>query len=124
MSRPAKNQRKDDDRSGLREGEIAVALPAKFDASLYFIGRIRTPWQTRDECPKNGRETEAVCTIELDPRWAAGLQGLETVSHIWCCIGWTRPGAIWFCNRRVITPSIAAHSRCARRCGPIPLQQP
>ena len=71
-----------DDRSGLREGEIAVELPERFDASLYFIGRIRTPWKTRDECPKNGRETEEVCTIELDPRWAAGLQGLETVSHV------------------------------------------
>ena len=71
-----------DDRSSLREGEIAVELPDKFDASLYFIGRIRTPWKTRDECPKNGRETEEVCTIELDPRWAKGLQGLETVSHV------------------------------------------
>jgi tRNA-Thr(GGU) m(6)t(6)A37 methyltransferase TsaA len=71
-----------DDRSGLREGEIAVALPDHFDASLYFIGRIRTPWKTRDQCPKNGRETEEVCTIEVDPRWAAGLQGLETVSHV------------------------------------------
>jgi tRNA-Thr(GGU) m(6)t(6)A37 methyltransferase TsaA len=71
-----------DDRSGLREGEIAVELPERFDAQLYFIGRIRTPWKTRDECPKNGRETEDVCTIELDPRWAKGLQGLETVSHV------------------------------------------
>jgi tRNA-Thr(GGU) m(6)t(6)A37 methyltransferase TsaA len=71
-----------DDRSGLREGEVAVELPGLFDAQLYFIGRIRTPWKTRDECPKNGRETEEVCTIELDPRWAAGLQGLETVSHV------------------------------------------
>jgi tRNA-Thr(GGU) m(6)t(6)A37 methyltransferase TsaA len=71
-----------DDRSGLREGEIAVALPDHFDASLYFIGHIRTPWKTRDQCPKNGRETEEVCAIEVDPRWAAGLQGLETVSHL------------------------------------------
>jgi tRNA-Thr(GGU) m(6)t(6)A37 methyltransferase TsaA len=82
MSQPAKNDQTGDGRAGLREGEIAVELPAKFDASLYYIGRIRTPWKTRDECPKNGRETEEVCTIELDPRWAAGLQGLETVSHV------------------------------------------
>src|SRR3984957_16103325 len=82
MSEPVKNDQSDDDRAGLREGEIAVELPPQFDASLYFIGRIRTPWKTRDECPKNGRETEDVCTIELDPRWAAGLQGLETVSHV------------------------------------------
>jgi tRNA-Thr(GGU) m(6)t(6)A37 methyltransferase TsaA len=67
---------------GLREGELAVALPDHFDASLYFIGRIRTPWQSREQCPKNGRESDAVCTVELDPRWAAGLKGLETVSHV------------------------------------------
>src|SRR5580700_8089426 len=82
MTKTAKNRETADDRSGLREGEIAVELPERFDASLYYIGRIRTPWQTRDECPKNGRETEEVCTIELDPRWAAGLAGLETVSHL------------------------------------------
>ena len=67
---------------GLREGEVIVDLPDHFDASLYFIGRIRTPWQSRDQCPKNGRESDAVCTIALDPRWAAGLRGLETVSHV------------------------------------------
>ena len=71
-----------DDGYGLRPGEIAAELPDTFDASLYYIGRIRTPWHTRDECPKNGRETEEVCIIELDPRWAAGLAGLETVSHL------------------------------------------
>jgi tRNA-Thr(GGU) m(6)t(6)A37 methyltransferase TsaA len=83
MSNPAKGrQTPGDDRAGLRDGEVAVDLPAHFDASLYFIGRIGTPWKTRDECPKNGRESEEVCTIALDPRWAAGLAGLETVSHL------------------------------------------
>lgn len=71
-----------DDPYGLREGEIAVTLPAKFDASLYFIGRIRTPWKRRDDCPKNGRESDVVCTIVLDPRWVEGLRGLETSSHV------------------------------------------
>jgi tRNA-Thr(GGU) m(6)t(6)A37 methyltransferase TsaA len=67
---------------GLRKGEVAVELPDRFDASIYFIGRIRTPWNRREDCPKNGREAEAVCTIELDPRWAQGLAGLETTSHV------------------------------------------
>jgi tRNA-Thr(GGU) m(6)t(6)A37 methyltransferase TsaA len=67
---------------GLRDGEVAVALPERFDATLYFIGRIRTPWVRREDCPKNGREAEAVCTIELDPRWAQGLKGLETSSQV------------------------------------------
>jgi tRNA-Thr(GGU) m(6)t(6)A37 methyltransferase TsaA len=67
---------------GLREGEVAAELPDHFDASLYFIGRIRTPWRRREDCPKNGRESDAVCTIELDPRWVRALQGLETSSHV------------------------------------------
>lgn len=66
----------------LREGEVAVVLPERFDASLYFIGRIHTPWTRRDQCPKNPRESEAVCTIEVDRRWAAGLKDLETASHV------------------------------------------
>jgi len=79
-----KNTEKDTrpDPYGLREGEVAVAVPERFDASLYFIGRIHTPWRRREDCPKNGRETEAVCTVELDSRWAQGLKGLETSSHV------------------------------------------
>jgi tRNA-Thr(GGU) m(6)t(6)A37 methyltransferase TsaA len=67
---------------GIREGEIAVELPALFDASLYFIGRIRTPWKDRDSCPKNARESDAVCSIEIDPRWAAALGGVESCTHV------------------------------------------
>lgn len=68
--------------SDLRAGEIVVELPETFDASLYFIGHIRTPWRCREDCPKNPRETEAACTIVVDPRWVEGLQGLDTVSHV------------------------------------------
>ncbi len=67
---------------GVRPGEITVALPDHFDASVYFIGRIRTPWTRREDCPKNARESDALCTIELDPRWAAALQGVETCTHL------------------------------------------
>src|SRR5262245_21255558 len=71
-----------DDDFGLRPGEEAVDLPAKPDAGIYFIGRIRTPWTNRQECPKNGRESQAICTIELDPRWAAGLKDAGTSTHL------------------------------------------
>jgi tRNA-Thr(GGU) m(6)t(6)A37 methyltransferase TsaA len=67
---------------GIREGEVAVELPKQFNANLYFIGHIRTPWTDRDSCPKNARESDVVCTLELDPRWAAALQGIESVSHL------------------------------------------
>jgi len=79
---PKKRKKPPADRYGMREGEIAVTLPARYDASLYYIGRIRTPWRRRQDCPKNPRESDAVCTIELDPRWVEGLRGLETVSHV------------------------------------------
>ena len=79
---PARNRASRDDWYGLREGEVVVTLPAQFDASLYYIGRIRTPWQRREDCPKNARQSDAVCTVELDPRWVEGLTGLETVSHV------------------------------------------
>ncbi|MFZ1152137.1 MAG: tRNA (N6-threonylcarbamoyladenosine(37)-N6)-methyltransferase TrmO [Xanthobacteraceae bacterium] len=72
----------DDEFLALREGEVAVAPPEEFDASLYFIGRIRTPWQSREQCPKNPRESDAICTVELDPRWTLALKGLETVTHV------------------------------------------
>jgi tRNA-Thr(GGU) m(6)t(6)A37 methyltransferase TsaA len=67
---------------GIRAGEVAVALPPHTDAGLYFIGRIRTPWTRREDCPKNAREADAECTIELDARWADGLKGVETCSHL------------------------------------------
>ena len=71
-----------DDPYAKRDGEVAVELPANFDAGLYFIGRIRTPWHTRDECPKNARESDAVCTIEVAPDFAAALKGVETCTHM------------------------------------------
>jgi tRNA-Thr(GGU) m(6)t(6)A37 methyltransferase TsaA len=64
------------------EGEVTVDLPAQPDAALYFIGRIRTPWKERKQCPKNAGESDAVCTVELDARWAQGLKDLETCSHL------------------------------------------
>ena len=70
------------DPGGLREGEVAVELPPCFDASLYYIGHIRTPWKRREDCPKNPRESDATCVIAVDPRWTKALQGLETVSHV------------------------------------------
>ena len=67
---------------GVRPGEVAADLPPAFDASLYYIGRIRTPWKRREECPKNARESDALCTIEVDQRWAEGLKGVESCTHL------------------------------------------
>ena len=71
-----------DDPFEIRPGEQAIDLPAKADAEVYFVGRIRTPWTRREDCPKNARESETVCSIEVDPRWAPALKGVETCSHL------------------------------------------
>ncbi len=68
---------------GHRAGEVSLELPERPDASLFFIGRIRTPWRERSDCPKNGRESEARCTVELDPRYRPALEGLAGTTHLW-----------------------------------------
>jgi len=60
----------------LRPGEVAVELPPRSDAGVYFIGTIHTPWKTRQECPKRGSTDGPVCTIVIDERWREGLTGL------------------------------------------------
>ena len=62
--------------SDIRPGERISALPGAFDAGLYFIGRIRTPWPTRADCPHHGDLDGPVCRLEIDPRWAPALEGL------------------------------------------------
>jgi len=67
----------------VRPGEAAIRLPEAFDAGIYFIGRIRTPFRTRADCPKNTAESTAVGRVELDPRYAAGLEDIALYSHVW-----------------------------------------
>ena len=69
--------------SGARPGEVAVALPAAYDQGVYFIGRIRTPFKSRADCPKNIAASAAIARVELDQRYAAGLKDLALFSHIY-----------------------------------------
>jgi tRNA-Thr(GGU) m(6)t(6)A37 methyltransferase TsaA len=64
------------DDNDLRPGEIAVALPPAMDAGVYFIGRIRTPWRSRADCPKRGSADGPICSIVFDERWRDALTGL------------------------------------------------
>ncbi|WP_020175052.1 SAM-dependent methyltransferase [Methyloferula stellata] len=64
----------------IRPGEIAVTLEEAraSDAKLYFIGHIRTPWQKRTDCPRQGdREQGPECRIVVDPLWHQALTGIE-----------------------------------------------
>jgi tRNA-Thr(GGU) m(6)t(6)A37 methyltransferase TsaA len=66
----------------IRPGEEAVDLPAGSDAGVYFIGRIRTPWLKRADCPKRGTSDGPVCAIVVDERWCQGLEGVEAFPRL------------------------------------------
>jgi tRNA-Thr(GGU) m(6)t(6)A37 methyltransferase TsaA len=71
-----------------RDGETELDFdPAEIarDAALVFIGRVRSPWTSRQACPKNmvaARERGMPATVEIDAAWRSGLAGLERVSHV------------------------------------------
>jgi len=66
----------------IREGEMAVEAPAPTDAGLVFIGRIRTPWTSRLETPRQGRQDGPLCRIELFDLWVPGLKGLDQFKQV------------------------------------------
>jgi tRNA-Thr(GGU) m(6)t(6)A37 methyltransferase TsaA len=66
----------------LRPGEKAVAWPGAQDAALIFIGRIRTPWATRAECPRRGRPDGPLCQVAVDPLWTDALDGITAGSRL------------------------------------------
>lgn len=69
----------DDD---LRPLEQAVALPEPSDAALRFIGRIRTPWTRRADCPRQSPPDGPPCTVEIFEPWGPALAGLEAYERV------------------------------------------
>ena len=66
----------------LREGELAVEMPRTSDAGLVFIGRIRTPWKSRLETPRQGRLDGPVCRLEIFEPWVPALKGVDFYNHL------------------------------------------
>lgn len=66
----------------IRENEVAVEPPAPADAGLVFIGRIRTPWTSRMETPRQGRHDGPVCVIEIFEPWVLALKGVEKFERL------------------------------------------
>ncbi len=56
--------------------------PPATDAGLVFIGRIRTPWTSRLECPRQGRPDGPVCRIEIFEPWVAALEGIAEFERL------------------------------------------
>eukprot|EP00873_Tetraselmis_striata_P045181 jgi/Tetstr1/465445/TSEL_010129.t1 len=53
------------------------------NAGIIFIGHIETPWKTTQDCPRNGRGSDAVCRVHLRPAFREGLASVETCSHLY-----------------------------------------
>jgi tRNA-Thr(GGU) m(6)t(6)A37 methyltransferase TsaA len=68
--------------NNLREGEFAVDVPNAKDAGLVFIGRIRTPWSSRVDTPRQGRHDGPVCRLEVFEPWVPALKGVDFYSHL------------------------------------------
>ncbi|WHZ36481.1 tRNA (N6-threonylcarbamoyladenosine(37)-N6)-methyltransferase TrmO [Sagittula sp. MA-2] len=66
----------------IRAGEATVADAPADDARLTFIGRIRTPWTDRRDCPRQGSEDGPECTLVVDEAWHPALAGLEAYATI------------------------------------------
>lgn len=71
-----------------REGEVRIPVdPASMpaDGHVLFIGRIRSPWKDRAECPKNmgaARAAGKAATILVEESYRQGLEGLDRASHV------------------------------------------
>ena len=66
----------------LRPGERATDRPLRADAALTFIGTIRTPWTTREDCPRQGDPDGPECRLVLEAPWDAALDGAEAFATL------------------------------------------
>lgn len=66
----------------LREGEVAIDLPTPDDAKLVFIGRIRTPWTSRLETPRQGRHDGPICRLEIFEPFVPAIKGVEFYEYL------------------------------------------
>jgi tRNA (adenine37-N6)-methyltransferase len=71
-----------------REGELALPFDpgaVAGDARVVFIGRVRSPWTSREDCPKSmaaARHAGGGGRVEIDEAYRAGLAGLDGASHL------------------------------------------
>ena len=66
----------------IRVGEVAVEPPSAADAGLVFIGTIHSPWTSRLETPRQGRDDGPACRIEVFDPWVEALEGLQRFERI------------------------------------------
>lgn len=68
--------------SALRPHEQVTDAPLPADATIVFIGRIRTPWTRREDCPHQGSPDGPECRVEVAPPWDAALDDIERFARV------------------------------------------
>lgn len=68
--------------SDMRDGEAVLDAPQAQDAFVQFIGTIRTPFTTRDLCPRQGKLEGPDCRLKLLPEWADALKGITAFEYL------------------------------------------
>jgi tRNA (Thr-GGU) A37 N-methylase len=66
----------------IRTAERAIEWPEATDAGLIFIGRIRTPWTSRMDCPRQGRHDGSTCRIAVFERWVPALERITEYERL------------------------------------------
>jgi tRNA-Thr(GGU) m(6)t(6)A37 methyltransferase TsaA len=56
------------------------------------IGVVRSPFPSREGCPRQGPEQPVSSLIEIDPRWLPALEGLEPGQDVWVICWFTSRG--------------------------------
>jgi len=51
-------------------------------AELVFVGHIKTPYQTKEECPGQARPENGTSQIIVDEKYASAIDGLKHGDHV------------------------------------------
>lgn len=70
------------DEASIRPGEIVGCAPERADATLIFIGCVRTPYCSPRDCSRHGYTDAPICRIEIDDPWRQAMQGLEVHTEL------------------------------------------
>ena len=74
------------DKAERRAGESIAVSPATCDASLFYIGFIRTPWPDRATCSKRGDPDCPDCRLQLVDPWTEALDRVDGAKILKLCI--------------------------------------
>jgi tRNA (adenine37-N6)-methyltransferase len=66
----------------IRRNEVSIDPPSSNDAGLVFIGVIHTPWRSRLQTPRMGRDDGPVCRVEVHEPWVPALDGVERFERL------------------------------------------